>query len=247
MKRITSLMSTVLVIAVLTIVVSLPSCKKENQDSNFKNNQDLNSKNSSTIADKQNAPLKVDLMHPTGSQACCVVEDADMMPPTGDATLLFAKAGHTAVLAPNRHQVTLGEFNKVSGWADIKCINKGTHVVVHLSGLIPNGVYTMWVVPFKSPGFEETLANVIGVGALGPVDGSKNSFIASPAGTASLSAIMPAGLLSEFGSVSGCLSSEYQVQIWGAYHIDGLTHGGSPGDQSTWVEHFFFGFMGSQL
>ncbi|MEO7801141.1 MAG: hypothetical protein ABIR81_04040 [Ginsengibacter sp.] len=195
----------------------------------------------------QAAPLNVELMHPNNNQACCVVQDADMMPPTGDATLLFAKAGHTAVMAPDGHHITLGEFNRVSGYASIKCINKGTHVVIHLSGLIPNGVYTIWVVSFKSPGYEATLANLIGVGALGAGDGSKNSFTASAAGTGSLSAIMPAGSLSEFGSVNDCLSTEYQVQLLGAYHIDGLTHGGSPGDESTWVEQFVFQFMGAQL
>ncbi len=237
-------MSAVMMITVLTIVVSLTSCKKESRSLSSSSSSALSSSSSSALSEQQAAPLNVELMHPTDIQICCVIEDADKMPPTGDATLLFDKAGHTAVLAPDGHQVTLGEFNRVSGYAQVKCINKGTHVVIHLSGLIPKGVYTTWVVTFKSPGFEETLANVIGVGALGPGDGSKNSFTASPAGTASLSAIMPAGSLSEFGSVSDCLSSEYEVQLWGAYHIDGLTHGGSPGDESTWVEHFFFGFKG---
>ncbi len=227
-------MSTVVMITVLTIVISFSSCKKESQS--------LNSRNSSTLSDQQAAPLKVDLMHTTFT-----IEDANGGTPTGDATLLFDNVGHTLVTAPDGHQVTLGEFNKVSGYAEIKCINAGTHVVVHLKGLIPNGVYTMWVVTFKSPGFDWTTANAIGVGALGPGDGSKNAFTASPSGTASLSATMPAGTMSEFGSVNNCLSSEYQVQLWGVIHMDGLTHGGSPGDESTWVEQFVFQFMGSEL
>src|SRR6266446_7535498 len=55
---------------------------------------------------------------------------------------------HVPILAPDRHQVTLGEWLKASGRASAKCINKGTHVVVEMSGLIPNGVYTIWYVSF---------------------------------------------------------------------------------------------------
>jgi hypothetical protein len=118
---------------------------------------------------------------------------------------------------------------------------------MHFKGLIPNGVYTVWVVTFQSPGFEETLSNVIGVGALGAGDGSQNSFTASAAGTASLSATMPTGAMSEFGTVGSCLGSEYEIQFWSIYHMDGLTHGGSPGDESTWVLQSLFQFKGSQL
>lgn len=231
-------MYTVMMIAVLPIFGSLTSCKKESQDLNSRNSSDL-SDQQSALSQKQAAPLKVDLMHGT-----LTIEDANMLPPVGDNTLLFDNTGHTAVVAPDGHQVTLGEFNRVSGDAKVKCINKGTHVVIHLQGLIPNGVYTVWTVIFKSPGFDGTLTNVIGVGALGPVDGSGNSFTASADGTASLSAITPGGSLSAFGSVGNCLSTEYEIQLWGAYHMDGLTHGATPGNDATWVQHFFFGFKG---
>jgi hypothetical protein len=234
MKKILSVISTLTVIAVFISTLSLTSCKKESQS--------LSSSNSSTLSEQQTAPLSVDLVHPTFN-----IEDADKMPPSGDATLLFDNVGHTPVLAPDGHQVTLGEFNMVSGYAEVKCINAGTHVVIHMKGLIPNGVYSIWVVVFKFPGSDPTFANIIAGGALGPADGSKNAFTASPAGTASLSAILPAGPLSEGGSVGNCLSSEYEVQLWGAYHIDGLTSGGSPGDESTWVAQFIIPFYGSQL
>ncbi len=216
MKKNATLKSAVTILAALSVMISFTSCKKEDDKS-----------------------LHVALTHPTMG-----IEDAKKQPPSNENTLLWNTVGHVPILAPDGHQITLGEFNKVSGYAKVKCINAGTHVDIHLKGLIPNGVYTIWVVTFKSPGFDGTLANVIGVGALGPVDGSKNSFTASAAGTASLSEIMPAGVMSEFGSVGSCLSSEYEVQLWGAYHIDGLTHGRSPGDESTWVQHFFFGFKG---
>ena len=234
MKRITSVMSAVTMITVLTFVISFTSCKKESQS--------LNSSNVSALSEQQSrqqaAPFKVDVMHST-----LTIEDANGSTPTGDATLLFDKTGHTLVTAPDGHQVTLVEFNKVSGYAEIKCINAGTHVVIHLSGLFPKGVYTFWTVVSKSPGFP----NVIGVGSMGPNDGSKNTVMASSGGTASLSAIVPGGPLSVFGSVGDCLSSEYQVQLWGAYHMDGLTHGLVPGDDATWVKQFDFTLYGSQL
>ncbi len=105
----------------------------------------------------------------------------------------------------------------------------------------------MWVVTWKSPGFDATLANQIGEGALGAPDGSQNAFTASAAGTASLSVIMPAGSLSEFGTVGNCFSSEYEVQLGVAYHLDMQTHGATPGDYSTFVIPFIFSLHGSQL
>lgn len=224
-------MSAVTMIAVLTIFVSLTSCKKENQS--------LNSGNSSTLSDQQTAPLNVDLVH-----VAIHIEDANKLPPSGDATLLWDNRGHTPVLAPDGHQITLGEFNKVSGYAEVKCVDAGTHVVVHMKGLIPNGVYTIWLLTFKSPGFDGTFVNLIGNGALGAPDGSQNAFTASSDGTASLSAIMPAESLSLFGSVGNCLSSEYEMHLAAAYHSDNLTHGGSPGDPATWVVQFAFPFYG---
>ncbi len=193
-------------------------------------------------AEKSGAPLKVDLMHMYGD-----VEDADMMPPKGDNTLLFNHTGHAAVLAPNGHPVTLREFNAVSGWADVKCINAGTHVVVHLKGLIPNGVYTIWVMPFKSPGFDGTGSNLIGVGALGAPDGSQNVLTVNGQGNADLSVTMPAGSLSVFGSIPICFGGVYEVLLSGAYHLDGMTHGSTPGMFSSYVLQFGFPIMGSKL
>src|SRR5438046_8559489 len=36
---------------------------------------------------------------------------------------------HPPILAPDGHQLTLGEWLTVQGRASVKCINKGTHVV----------------------------------------------------------------------------------------------------------------------
>src|SRR5262245_33000451 len=81
--------------------------------------------------------------------------------PTSDSTPLFTTGGAcrppntpTPILAPDGHQVTWGEWNAVEGEAAVKCINKGSHVVVHLSGLIPNGQYTAWIMVLQPPCFQ---------------------------------------------------------------------------------------------
>ena len=77
-------------------------------------------------------------------------EDGTMM---ADEDLLFNKTVcpgqglHDAfdpslnpVLAPDGHQITWGEYNQARGRVLLRCGPKGTHVVMHLSGLIPKGV-----------------------------------------------------------------------------------------------------------
>src|SRR5687768_4516166 len=83
-------------------------------------------------------------------------------PPANDNTLIYSKGGDTEVcttpyldlpvLAPDGHQVTAGEWRAAEGRASVKCSAAGTHVTIHLSGLIPEGVYTIWLVTFKAPG-----------------------------------------------------------------------------------------------
>ena len=242
MKRNLSLLSTVATIAMLSVAFLLTSCQKENLSSNSDKTSDVSSlQNNNNIA-KSGAPLKVDLMH-----IYMDVEDAQMMPPTGNNTLLFDHAGHAPVLAPDGHAVPLGEFNMVSGWAHVKCINGGTHVVVHLAGLIPNGVYTLWIMTFQSNGTSDRLN---GVGALGAPDGSQNVLKVNSDGTADLSVTTPAEPLSVFGAIPNCWSSVFKVMVAGAYHLDGQTHGESPGGAdgfTAYVLQFGFPVMGSQL
>jgi hypothetical protein len=85
---------------------------------------------------------------------------------------------------------------------------------------------------------------VIGVGALGPNDGSGNVFIAEENGEATISGTNPGGMLSARGSIGACwLTDEFEVHVVGAYHIDGATSGRVPGPEGTWVEHFGFMFF----
>src|SRR6266571_1464396 len=59
---------------------------------------------------------------------------------------------HPPILAPDGHQLTLGEWLTAKGRASVKCINKGTQVVIEMSGLIPNGVYSIWYVSLDKDG-----------------------------------------------------------------------------------------------
>ena len=140
--------------------------------------------------------------------------------------------------APDGHHITLREWQRAKGTALMKCGPKGTHVVLHLSGLIPNGVYTVWVATFQAPGLTPDFANLIGLGALGAPDGSENVVLASPHGTAQLSVFHPPGDFSIFGSTD-CLSDEFEVLLWLPLHLDGQTSGPVPGDECA------LGFQGA--
>jgi hypothetical protein len=171
------------------------------------------------------------------------IQDAGGRLPTGASTPLFEVRAHNPILAPDGHQVTLGEFNAVDGIASVQCLGRGTSVTLRLSHLIPDGVYTIWNVVFRDPGFDPTFGNMIGLGALGSASGTQNAFRASATGDASISAITQAGPLSALGSIGACAPvDEFEWHIVGAYHIDGESHGPVLGPEGTAVEQFGFVF-----
>jgi hypothetical protein len=171
------------------------------------------------------------------------VEGADYFSPVGPATPLYESRMHQPILAPDGHQVTLAEFNAPTGEASVKCLDHGTHVTLHVSGLIPNGVYTVWVLTFRAPGFDPTLSNLSAVGALGTPDGTRNVFTASSRGAGDITAITRFGPLSMLGSIGDCaLTDEYEFHVVGAYQIDGQTYGPNLGPDGTAVEQFGFVF-----
>jgi hypothetical protein len=86
------------------------------------------------------------------------------------------------------------------------------------------------VATFQAPGLTPDFANLIGLGALGALDGSQNVVVANARGKATLSVFHPPGDFSIFGS-SDCLSDEFEVLLWLPLHLDGQTHGGVPGDE----------------
>src|SRR5881409_548109 len=111
-------------------------------------------------ASRSRAPLRTDESVASLELVFRTFGDSTGAAPTSDSTLLFTRGAAcpppnslTPILAPDGHQVTWGEWNNVQGRAAVKCIQPGSLVVVHLSGLIPNAQYSAWVVAFKPPGF----------------------------------------------------------------------------------------------
>jgi hypothetical protein len=152
--------------------------------------------------------------------------------PTG-----MAPAPCNMVLAPDGHQITLGEFNAAIGRILVKCINTGTHAAIHYSGLVPKGTYSVWlfkVNPSPPPPY-------IGAGTLGITALSENHFVASEAGEGEISRTTPEEDLSAFGHVGSCFLDGV-VELHLVYHIDQQTHGFLPGPINTWVVNarFFF-------
>ncbi|MCI0626382.1 MAG: hypothetical protein L0387_32850, partial [Acidobacteria bacterium] len=159
-------------------------------------------------------------------------------------------------LAPDGHQVTLGEWLQASARASAKCTSDGTHVTIHMSGLIPKGVYTFWLMIFDGPfpAASETkpfpFGNLVGVGALGPNDGSENGFQASASGEGQLSVMVPPGPLSDFGppflnqiyDLEGCLLDEVGFHLVALYHFDGQSYGPVPGYEHGGAEQFAIRF-----
>lgn len=147
------------------------------------------------------------------------------------------------VVAPDGHQLSLAEFLAARGFVTAKCVKKGTETVIHLSGLVPKGVYTIWILKFRAPGFDPTFANLTGIGAIGASNGSQNTVRTSAAGETELAVTVKSGALSMFGNLTDCwIADEFEVHIVGAYHIDGMSHGATPGPDGTFVEQFGFIF-----
>lgn len=180
-----------------------------------------------------------------------------LTPDDDPATLVFkirnpvgAPIGPFPVIAPDGHHVTLGEYITVGGRASVKCVRSGTHTVLHLSGLLPNGVYTVWnVIPSATAGVAPPA-----VGSLGTNDGTQNTFHASASGEGQISALTPEGLLSVRGIYPACgldadglsaagPSAAPELHLVGAYHFDNQTYGTVPGPANLFIEQFVFVFV----
>jgi hypothetical protein len=163
----------------------------------------------------------------------------DGTPATSDTTPVYEVRRMQRVLAPGGRHVTRGEFNAVTGSAVITCTGTATRVEMTLSGLIPNGVYTIWHSSFRAPGFDGTYNNQNGLGVVGASDGSQGTVRASATGTGRISFTTAAGPLSVTGRLGSCmLADEFESDLAGWYHIDGQTYGGSPGPDGTAVTQF---------
>lgn len=175
------------------------------------------------------------------------------------STLLYYRRTGLPILAPNGHHVTAGEFSAVHGSISVRCLESGTYVSLHLRDLIPEATYRVWLLTFEEPGFDlgppPDFSNVIGEGALGPNDRSRNTFTASATGEGQITRIHPAGPLSEtlpeppFGNepVGSCLlADQFEWHVVAAFQQPGQPVGPNVGPPAlfpgTAVEHFTFIF-----
>ena len=172
------------------------------------------------------------------------IESRNGEPPANDTDLIWNNRGHTPIIAPDGHQITLGEFLQVRGVAEVTTPGQGTSVALDLQGLIPGGLYSLWVLTFETPGFHGTYDHLVGYGAFALTGTGGNTFTAGSSGTTSISGTMHAQSLSVFGSVRNCLCTEYEVHIIAAYHLNNLIKNGNPGDLDSWITHFMFPLRG---
>ena len=132
-----------------------------------------------------------------------------------------------------------GEYKNAKASASATCteipgLGDGTTVRIRASGLIPGGVYTIWVLvfngPFPSADPNNPFANMVGGGALGVNDGRANSFQASANGKGEINTLMPPGITAAIPyDIAGCLLDEVEFHLVGVYHSDGKTYGPMPG------------------
>ncbi|MEX0290018.1 MAG: carboxypeptidase-like regulatory domain-containing protein [Flavobacteriaceae bacterium] len=144
------------------------------------------------------------------------------------------------VLAPDGHHITLQEWKLAQGSAFVTCEDNKTKYVLEFSGLIPNGVYTLWNGILKTPkGPSDPLsfqADLTGMGALG--ESNQNVMVASETGEAMYEVSMAKGSLSMFGSRPGCeITETIGFVLVVDYHIDGNTYGPTPGPDNLDVAH----------
>ncbi|PHN07460.1 hypothetical protein [Flavilitoribacter nigricans] len=175
-----------------------------------------------------------------------VRNDANEMPSSA-TDLIYESRLKNPVNAPDGHQLTWGEFSTVSGVAEAICRENGIEVQLSLSGLIPNGVYTIWNVLFEAPGMDPTdpILGLDALGAAGKGDGSDSKFVASATGEAQITIHSPGGDLSMVSNITigNCpLTDNFEWHVVGAYHIDGQTYGPDLGPIGTGVEQFGFIF-----
>ena len=176
-----------------------------------------------------------------------------VIPPAAPpSTPLYYRRTQLPILAPDGHHITAGEYAAAKGTAEVTCIGQGTQVKIHLTGLVPNAEYRIWLLTFKSPGFDlswpNPFINLIGNGAMGPNDRSRNTFHASASGKGTIVRFMPDGSLSEFGAVGDCLLEDvFEFHLIGAFQQPGQDSGTEVGPPALFpfsaVEQFGFIFV----
>ena len=124
------------------------------------------------------------------------------------------------------------------GAVTAQCTGAGTTLHFDLAGLVPDGTYSLWMFLFEETREAVTPADAAAAGALGSGAGGGHEFRADSLGRARVALRQPAGPLSAFGRVRGCLLDEPQWRVVGAYHPRRVTAGTSRPAAGDALEHF---------
>jgi hypothetical protein len=163
------------------------------------------------------------------------VQDSAGNAPASDDAPLYGLTG-SPITTPDGKAVSLRQFKSATGTVRVSCSEQGTVVTVDLQQLMPGAVYSVWNALFSAPGFDGTDENIEAFGAAGAGRGQDNWFTSSSTGTGSLSATTPAGSLSVVGDITACAVRDPQdYAIFMIYHMDGTTHGTTPGPKGSGV------------
>lgn len=150
------------------------------------------------------------------------------------------------ILAPDGEKITWGEFSGAEGAVIVKCTEQGTHSVVHLSGLIPKGSYSIWIDVFDAIGnridrFEYTETDEKG-------KSKGNVFRASGSGEGHTAGFVAPRVLGNGTEISSCMlddvkDEKYNWRVVGIYHW-GVEGTPQIGDENfgTFVEQIGFAF-----
>ena len=134
-----------------------------------------------------------------------------------------AQAGRDAVLQVDP-AAAIGE-RVAGGLVTARCTAGGTTLRFELAGLVPGATYSLWMFVFDRSREALTPADATAAGALGSARAGGHEFRADAQGRADLALVQPAGRLSAFGVVPGCLLDQPAWRVVGAYHPRRVTAG----------------------
>lgn len=161
-------------------------------------------------------------------------------PATDPSTPLYNPASGLPLLAPDGHHITLGEWVDFDAKASLKCTPQGTHVHMSFRGLVPYGLYNIFIFGRQNPG------DFAFFGVLHSTTSSETVFTTNGQGNAEINAIVPGGELSAGGVAPHCLVDAFEHNFIVMYRLNGQTTGGVPGPPTVRVNHIFFDLWDDQ-
>lgn len=164
------------------------------------------------------------------------ISDPDHLDPS---TPLYEGRENNPILDTSGDQVTWGAFSDADASVVVKCTQKGTRAVSHLSGLIPKGVYSVWIDVFE-PGTDNRLGRLSYTETDQKGKGKGNVLRASGTGEGHISGLVEPRTLGD-AALGNCMlndveNDKYDWRITGIYHIDGTPGIDEANDSGTFVE-----------